>query len=305
MRLRVVLICGVLTGIVAVAFIHRGLGRQSSNIPREVGLDDLNHSIEPLLQSLPGVADVEVHTVKNPTSRIVHLRDWHFISKELFAIDQRGLPDKAIADEEIDRLYMEFLQEVDSVQTEQMTLLGTIIREHGLKRIFAEGLTHHTLPNYREKIGVLKDMERNQISKFRFQLKEVRELVDAKSGSEIDAIEQKIVGLLDDFKWNLVEMGAAGRLLVRGEIDEVLPAEDEELLDAANPIAAGGLIQFNAQKIQARRDAIVTNVLNEGPCALLILGGEHDLTDNVRRVSGGTCEYIRVTLKRYKEVSEE
>jgi hypothetical protein len=35
---------------------------------------------------------------------------------------------------------------------------------------------------------------------------------------------------------------------------------------------------------------------------MIILGGSHDLSDNVRRL--GRCEYIRVTTRRFKEFSE-
>ena len=68
-------------------------------------------------------------------------------------------------------------------------------------------------------------------------------------------------------------MGAAGRLLISGEIEEVLPMEDDELLDAANPITSEGQVQFDEKKVQARRDAIVQNVLKAGPFGLMILGG--------------------------------
>lgn len=99
-------------------------------------------------------------------------------------------------------------------------------------------------------------------------------------------------------------MGAAGRLLVSGEIKEVMPMEDDEILDAANPVTSEGQVQFDAEKVQARRDAIVKNVLKAGPFGLMILGGDHDLTENVMRVGEGKCEYIRVTLNRYKQVEE-
>jgi hypothetical protein len=38
--------------------------------------------------------------------------------------------------------------------------------------------------------------------------------------------------------------------------------------------------------------------------ALVILGGAHDLTESVRR-HGGSCEYLRVTTTRYREVAGE
>ena len=103
----------------------------------------------------------------------------------------------------------------------------------------------------------------------------------------------------------MVELGEAGRLLVSGEIEDVLPLEDEELLNAANPVTADGQFRFDALKVQARHDAIVKNVLKEGSFGLIILGGDHDLSENVRRLGEGKCEYVRVTMKRYREVAGE
>lgn len=294
--MRVVLCCVVLIGVTAAM---TGVPSNTSSTP--VSIDDLSHSVEGLLRGLPGVADVEVYRVNKPTHRIIHLRDWHYISRDLFAIDHR---EDALTDEEIDQRYHEFLKQVDAVQLEQMTLLRTLIQQYGLKRLFCEGLASRDMPNYREKISVLKDMEANQIARLKRQLNEVRELLVERPDPDVQDMEAKILDLLYGFYWRLVEMGAAGRLLVSGEIEEVLPMEDQELLDAANPVTAEGQVQYDEENVQARRDAIVKNVLKAGPFGLMILGGDHDLTENVKRVSGGKCEYIRVTLNRYKQVEE-
>jgi len=53
-------------------------------------LDDLNSPVDSLLRRLPGVVEVEVavETVR-PRCRTVHLRDWHYVPKDLFAIDMK------------------------------------------------------------------------------------------------------------------------------------------------------------------------------------------------------------------------
>ena len=297
MRWCVVICCVVLIGVTAAM---TSVSSSTSNTP--LRLDDLNHSVEGLLRGLPGVSDVEVHRVNKPTHRIIHLRDWHYISRDLFAIDHR---DEALTDEELDQRYQKFLQGVDSVQLEQMTLLRTLIQQHGLKRLFCEGLASRDMPNYWEKISILKDMEANQIAQLKRQLNEVRELLVQSPDPEAQVMEEKILDLLYGNYWRLVEMGASGRLLVSGEIEEVLPMEDYEILDAANPVTSEGQVQFDEKKVQARRDAIVKNVLKAGPFGLMILGGDHDLSENVQRVGEGKCEYIRVTLGRYKQVEED
>ena len=103
----------------------------------------------------------------------------------------------------------------------------------------------------------------------------------------------------------MVEIGAAGRLLVSGEIEDVLPLEDEEPLKAANPVDADGQVRFDSPRVQARHDAIVKNVLKEGSFGLVILGGDHDLWENVRRLGEGKCEYVRVTMGRFNQAASE
>ena len=161
--------------------------------------------------------------------------------------------------------------------------------------------------NYREKIAVLKELEANQITRLRRHLGEVRQLLAESQPPDPDAqlLEQNILGLLQGYHQQMVEIGAAGRLLVSGEIEDVLPLEDEEPLNAANPVTADGQVRFDALKLQARHDAIVKNVLKEGSFGLMILGGDHDLSENVRRLGRGRYEYVRVTTKRYREAAGE
>jgi hypothetical protein len=54
-------------------------------------LDDLNTSADGILRQLPGVVHVEVRVrAEKPTHRIVHLRDWHYVPKDLYGIDLRN-----------------------------------------------------------------------------------------------------------------------------------------------------------------------------------------------------------------------
>jgi hypothetical protein len=54
-------------------------------------------------------------------------------------------------------------------------------------------------------------------------------------------------------------------------------------------------------KNEARHDAQVKAALDNGPCALVILGGGHDLSASVRRLGKGKVEYLRVTTTRYRQ----
>jgi len=88
-------------------------------------------------------------------------------------------------------------------------------------------------------------------------------------------------------------------------LEEVLPPDDEKLLDAAKAVLTGGKLTVNAAKVAERREAMVQKALAKEPVAVIILGGSHDLTDAVRGVIGERCEYIRVTVPAYLEYSGE
>ena len=107
------------------------------------------------------------------------------------------------------------------------------------------------------------------------------------------------------FRQGWTGCGFGVRKLASGEIEGVFPWEDEELLNAANPVAADGQVRFDALRAQARHDAIVKYLLKGGSFGLMILGGDHDLSENVRRLGDGRCEFVRVTMKRFEQAASE
>jgi hypothetical protein len=118
-------------------------------------------------------------------------------------------------------------------------------------------------------------------------------------------IEEEAIGLLEDHRLQLVQVGAPGRLLIAGELDQVLPLDDAGLLEKAKPVAPDGRQQENAEAERAREDAIVRRALRSGPVAFIVLGGAHDLSGSIRRAAGGRCEYLRVTTSWAKHLLEE
>jgi hypothetical protein len=65
-----------------------------------------------------------------PARRIIHLRDLHFVPRDLFAIDVRQAAGRPLSDAEVDRLYEKHLLETEVVQIEQMVLLRCLARHH-------------------------------------------------------------------------------------------------------------------------------------------------------------------------------
>lgn len=244
---------------------------QSSGSLQGRSLSDLTAPAVAILQNLPGVEAAEVLVkAKRPVHRIVHITDWHFVPREAFAIDIREQAAEAIDDDELDRLYAEHLDEVRRVQHQQRRLLRELIRRHGVERVFCEGLTDGDMPVYQL---IIEHIGRRELSE--------SELSAGPAGADE----------------TLLRIGAAGQLLAAGELAEALPAEDESVYEQADPLAgtAGRLI-FDGAANDARQTAIVRRLLDKGPIAVVVLGADHDLSDQVRQLGRGRCEYVRVKV---------
>jgi hypothetical protein len=267
-------------------------------------LDDLTAPAADLLRQLPGVVEVEaLVSPARPTRRIIHLRDWHFVPEELYALDLRRAAGRPVPEEQVKPRYREFLLEVELVQLEQAALLKCLSRHHGLRRVLFEGLTPEEGKLYREKVADLHAAGpalREQREEARQLLKGMAEAGKGKSEqyAKALALEKEALALLVEHRLDVLRFGAPGRLLAAQEVEEVLPLDDARLLDAAKPVGRG---EVEPGKLEARHDAQVKAALASGPCSLLVLGGGHDLSSSVRRLGGGATEYVRVTTRRYRE----
>jgi hypothetical protein len=114
------------------------------------------------------------------------------------------------------------------------------------------------------------------------------------------AVEQEIAALLAQPERELLELGAPARLLAGGELAEVLPLDDTRQLAEARPVGADGKVRADAAKAEAREAGMVETALRPGQAAVIVLGGGHDLSAQVRRLGGGRCDDLRVTTARYR-----
>jgi hypothetical protein len=75
-------------------------------------------------------------------------------------------------------------------------------------------------------------------------------------------------------------------------------------MEAANPVK-DGKVEFDEAAIERREDAIVRNLLaSESPVAVLMLGGDHDLAENLDRIGEGTVEYVTVQVEGHWKVTK-
>jgi hypothetical protein len=96
---------------------------------------------------------------------------------------------------------------------------------------------------------------------------------------------------------SLLHMGAAAQLMVEGTL-KVLPAEADGF-ERANPVK-DGRIGIDEKAQEAREDEIVRSLLKKKGTVYLMLGGAHDLSDNIERLSED-CGNVVVTPKGWPE----
>jgi hypothetical protein len=127
--------------------------------------------------------------------------------------------------------YAQHLADVDAVQAEQCDLLRSLVRAFGLKVVYAEGVTAENEEAFQQQIGMLREMERDEIQVLRKQLLDV----DALKWPAGRQVKQDITDLLEGHLLRLREVGVAGQLLMADDLITVRPLDDSSLLDRADP----------------------------------------------------------------------
>lgn len=215
-------------------------------------------------------------------TRIIHILNWHYVSRDDFAADLKASTEKQLTDDQINKEYVSFIDDVRMIQKQQMELLRRLIKKYDLKAVYVEGLTEK---NHKGILEFLVTMKRYE------QTKKPPE----------DRFDRLIEA---QHQLDLLHIGAAPRLVMSGELKTVLPAEDSKVMEAANPVKPDGSVVYDLKTAISREDAIARNLLKADGVVVIILGGGHDLTDNIKRV-GGRCKYERVTAPKYLEKVDE
>lgn len=167
-----------------------------------------------LLLSLAGCS-------RQPQGQIIHLCDWHFVSREDFAADLRDQSREPISDVEIDRQYAAFLNTVESVQVEQAAILRGLMREHGIRQVFVEGLTNEKVAAFRQAVYDLRGFDFDRLHE---------RLIDESLDSEERAALQDAINTL---RTHRLELGAVAQLILADEPIDVAPLDDPKLMELA------------------------------------------------------------------------
>lgn len=185
---------------------------------------------------MPEVAGVGLYHPK-ASKEIIHVLDWHWVGKAAFLADGGKEED-----------YAAFLDTVDKVQLNQMKVL----RATGVKEVWIEGQSDKTIEQFNEKVEKLKKVKL------------------PKGDSDVDKLIKEL------YREDLLQIGAAGRLLLEGETEKVLPLEDHEAWQEANPIRNGKRVEIREEVLTKREREMVKRVLGKDR-AVIVVGGGHKL----------------------------
>lgn len=223
-----------------------------------VTLDDLRSDAAQLLSDADGVTRVEqLVSVPHPAYRIIHIADWHTVPRTVYAADLRDASADPLTDAEIEQAHAASDAITNIVQRSQRKLLRWMGTSGGVRSVFVEGVTDQSLPAYMM-------------------------LVRAVGRHGLDGLPP--------------DVGAAAQALVAGDIEQLRAAEDEAAHADAGEEAIGRHF-FDGPANAAREAAIVKRLVRSGPLAVVVLGGDHDLSGHVRKIRD--CDYLRVFVEGY------
>lgn len=255
-------------------------------------IDDLTVPADEILKLSPDVAEVQaIISPFRPTHRIIHIADRHYLSRQTYRSSRHPQSEEG---------YSDYAREVEGIQSAQTRLLIWLADQHGLREIFDEGIDQQSLARYRELIERGRRVTRSW-RELMSCLADLRGQIHEAEASGMDATNLRAQREpLEKRRSATRAAGAVAQLLFARPRVEVLPAEDK----AAFEDMGQALYVFrNLERVvaanESREEVIVRNLLDHGTCSVIMLGGGHDLSHQIRRLSDGRCEYVRVMVKGY------
>lgn len=269
--------------VLATAFLVANFAARSQvrrQAAPDAPIDDLTIPADAILKLSPDAAKIErLLTPLWPTHRIIHIADWHYVSRERFRNYHRLRTDEG---------YTEYVHDLEELRAAQYRLLHMLVDRHGLRQVFAEGESIESLDRCARAIDWLRRAEAmGDGNELRERLRAAIDQADA-NGEDSTGIrkQEQLLEVANGYRLNL---GAAHELAAASPCVDILPTENRIAFKAA--LQAGEWVALNA----TREDAIVTNLLHV-PCAVIVLGGGHDLSSAIKRIGGGRCEYLKVSV---------
>ena len=222
---------------------------------------------------------------------VIQIDNWHWVSKLYYATDLKEL-DPTLTEAEIDKRYAQYLNDLEELQLQQVELIRELSKTHGVKRIFYEGVTDENLEACHQSNARVK------------RLDSLKDEIDALGNDpEADTIRKKLESLRAELREESLQLGAIGHLIRSSEIADYLPLEDAATVVAADPLGRDGKLRSNAAAEKAREDEMAKRLLATGPIAIVVLGGDHDLEDNLKKLLP-SVKYQKLQTVKYRELAK-
>jgi hypothetical protein len=144
---------------------------------------------------------------------------------------------------------------------------------------------------YQAKLAIMRKVQGNQLRLIRWLAKEygIRAIyLEGLTDIDKDIYAETVRFVSTGERAMFID--AAGQALLAGDIESVLPAEDEAAFEAAIAVPDDG-VKVDVAANDAREAAMVRRLADSGPLAVVILGAEHDLS---KRAKDMGCDYIKV-----------
>ena len=245
-------------------------------------LDDLDGDPVPVLRAFVGEGKITRRKAKGKAlGRVIHLADLHLVPKDLFAQDT-GLSGKPL-----ERAYAEHLNTVEKVQASLLDVLRQLVEQGGVEVVLVEGLTEKAGKAWPARVQGLREMMADEPNLLKMLHRPL--------------VADQARKLLEGLRLDRLELGPVAQLQADGAPVRVLPLDDEDTLEQADPRRTGGKVDRKAN--QAREEAQVRRAIEAArPLAVVILGGGHDLWALL--VNQGV-EYLRVETGAHRAASGE
>ena len=273
-------------------------------IPRWVNsrasINDLSVPAGPILKMSWSTAKVDSPlAVSEPTCRIVHINDYHSLPRPRFAKAVQIVCPDLLSKEEFHDWHQSHADQVELLQASQAKLLLWLVDYHGVREVFQEGISEENVPELMGRVDLLRKIapERQRLDRERLALSQ--QISEAEAAGRDSSALRKRRDELVTIRDYVLNCGAIGELLIERPAVRILPAEDTQAYEQARAGLYDPSYRLGDRRFQARDAAIVHNLLSHGPCAIIVLGAAHDLSDEVKKQSHGRCEYIRVTTTNY------
>ena len=174
-----------------------------------------------------------VTSSNNVTQTIIHLKDWHYISKANYIIDKKtngadGLP----------TTYAKFVESVRKVQAEQEAVLRMLIAKHGLTTVHKEGwiVGEKLLPDDAQIVTSMSKV-----------------LWSPRALTKPELESQRL------------NIGPAGKLLAEKKLKSLKSCEDFTLFEACNPFGEDGRPRDVPEKTLEVRETFIVNHIVKKP----------------------------------------